>query len=304
MNPPSKILRSIKNFRHSPLVRIPGRAILQFFNLHKPTIERNKILGAASIMLGEKISLDFSYRYGVSLFHNEYNSLIARGPSFESEVQECLCCLLFLDRLRGNTSRFGDIGANIGLHTLFLKDKFPDLEIVAFDPSPFSWKYLDLTLRYNQIEGVFLNKIALGDSEGTVDLYTWGESSAGDSLRNTERQADVPFKLVPVRMTSLDALPETGSLTVIKIDCEGAEINILKGMENVLERDKPLIITEFNIMNQRAFGLTSDDVYSFVEEIGYSIYTVWFSKLTRSEFYAIHRKDEENYVLLPVGFSV
>jgi FkbM family methyltransferase len=298
------IFQSIKNIGYSPVVRIPARAVLKCLNLHKPTIERNHTLAEAFTMLGEKISLDFSKRYGVNLFHNENNSLIARGLSFEPEVQECLCCLLFLDRMRGNASRFGDIGANIGLHTLFLKDKFPDLEIVAFDPSPFSWKYLDLTLRYNQIQGVTLNKIALGDCEGTVNLYTWGESSAGDSLRNTERQTDLPFELVPVRMTSLDAFPESGSLTVIKMDCEGAEINILKGMGNVLERDKPLIITEFNNTNQRAFGLTSDDVYSFVQEIGYSIYTLWFTKLERDEFSALHQKNEENYVLLPVGFSV
>lgn len=254
-------------------------------------------------MLGENISLDYSKRHGTTIFHNHDNSLIARGDSFEPEVQECLCCLLFLDQLRGNVPRFGDIGANIGLHTFFLKDKFPDLNIVAFDPSPFSWKYMELTLRYNHIQGVTLNRLALGDKEDTVDFYTWGESSAGDSLRNTERQPDVPFDIIPVRMTKLDDLTEAGVLTVIKMDCEGAEINAIKGMQKSIAKNKPLIVTEFNHDNQRAFGLDRHSVYSVIEEIEYSIYSICFRKLNREEFVSMHLH-EENFVLIPNDYGL
>jgi FkbM family methyltransferase len=289
----------MKNLRHRPVIVKSGRAILQSLGLHKPTSGKNQVLREAAVMLSEDISLDYSPRYGLKLFHDRNNPLIARGPLFEQDLQNCLCFLLFLDRLRGNEPRLGDIGANIGLHSFFLKELYPDLEIEAFDPSPLSWKYMQLTMQYNKVGGITLHKIALSDEQGTIDLYSWGNTSSADSLRDTKRVVGVPLRMIPVPMTTLDALSDVGTLTVIKMDCEGAELNILRGMRNRIKGDKPLIIAEFNFVNQKAFGVTGLDTYRLLEELEYSPYTLQLQELSREAFMKLYSSGEENYVILP-----
>lgn len=248
---------------------------------------------------GNKLPLDVTKRSGFNVFHNPGNTLITRGPEFELEVQFTIQALFFLDRQRGNTPVFADIGSNIGLHTLAVKEKFPAVEVIAFDPSPFSWNYLNITIRENNIKGIQLEPIALGSENGTVDFYTWGESSSGDSLRDTGRQPTKRYSIIQVPVKRFDDLPNARHVTVIKMDCEGAEVSILQGMTQTIKKNRPLIVTEFYEENQKAFGISGSDVYDLAASFSYSIHTLWFQKLNRSEFLELHRSGEENFVLLP-----
>jgi FkbM family methyltransferase len=282
-----------------PLVRRLGRFALRSLRISPHSKEKKRRVTLAKLPVPEKIPLEASFISGFLVFHDPNNPLIARGDVFESEVRSAIYTLLFLDRQRGNNPRFADIGANIGLHSLAVKEKFPETEIVAFDPSPFSWKYLKLTLEHNKIEGIKLMPIALGNSEGSADFYTWGQSSSGDSLRNTGRQPNTPFSIIKVPIKRFDDVFESEGVTVIKMDCEGAEVSIMQGMSASIKRNRPLIVTEFYAENQRAFGITGADVYKLVTDLSYSVYTLWFELLDERVFLTLHQKGEENFILLP-----
>ena len=288
-----------ETFKKSPFLRKAAKRLLGMFGITYVPLQKRRILDSAREKCRENLPLDVSIRYGYKIFHNPGNSLINRGPAFESEVQSVIQTLLFLDRQRGNSPTFADIGANIGLHSLAVKENFPKTPIIAFDPSPFSWKYFEITIRENGIKGIELIPFALGSEEGTVDFYTWGENSSGDSLHDTGRQPETPYSIIKVPLKKFDDIPEARNVTVIKMDCEGAEISILQGMVETISRNRPLIVTEFYEENQRAFGISGDNVYDLVSSFDYSMFTLWFEKLSRDAFLDLHKNGEENFLLLP-----
>ena len=58
-------------------------------------------------------------------------------------------------------------------------------------------------------------------------------------------------------------------IDLVKIDVEGAEMNVLKGMNGLLQNFKPDIIIEVDEEHLKRFGNTATDLFSFLENIGY-----------------------------------
>lgn len=267
--------------------------------------EKRKVLEEASKMFPYDISLDVTKRNGIYVFHDKGNSLVQRGTSYEPIVQHALMAFLFLDKLRGKSTVFADMGANIGLHTFFLKGKYKDLDIIAFDPSPASWKYMELSIKYNNLSSIRLEKIALSDKNETLDFYNWGEESSADSLKDTNRVPNVKPNIIQVPAIKLDDIENLPPITVIKIDCEGAELLILKGAKETLAKNRPLILLEFHPINKAAFNVSTEDIFNFLNEINYSLYSLHFEPLDSCRFDELQEKCEENYIILPndVPFS-
>lgn len=238
-----------------------------------------------------------SIRYGYKVYHNKDHSLILRGDNFENEVQKVLSILVLLSNKIFAKTVFADVGANIGLHTFFLKNIYRDLEIIAFDPSPAA-NYMELTIKDNNISNVRLEKIALNDRTGMVDFFNWGEESTADSLRDTKRVAGVP-NVIKVAAMKLDDIGDLPPITVMKIDCEGGELSILKGAAATIAKNRPLIVSEFYKIHSDAFGITSAEIFEYVESIGYSMFSLDFMRLDKAAFEASQDNFGENYILLP-----
>jgi FkbM family methyltransferase len=261
--------------------------------------EKKRVLEEASNIFTHDISLDVTKRNGVYIFHDKGNSLIRRGTSYEPEVQHTLMVLFFLDKLRGKSTVFADIGANIGLHTFFVKSKYKNLNIIAFDPSPASWKYMELSIKYNNLSNVRLEKIALSETNGLLDFYNWGNESSADSLQDTKRVLNVKPNIIKVPVKRLDDIKNIPPITVIKMDCEGAELSILKGAKESLSINRPLILLEFHPINKAAFNVTTEDIFCFIRETNYSLYSINFELLNFSMFDELQKRCEENYLMLP-----
>lgn len=266
------------------------------------TWEKDKkiILREALLVYNHPYTIDLSKRYGFYIFHNKKNTLIARGPIYEREVQNALLSLMAIDRLRNKKHVYFDIGANIGLHVLFMKREFPDIDIVAFDPSPLSWIYLELTLKYNNINNTILEKYALSDKNSFTEFYNFGEESSADSLKNTNRCPGVKPNIIQVQTRRMDDI-DFGPLvpSVIKMDCEGSELSILTGAIKTIKSTKPLIMLEFHPVNKKAFGVTDVDIFSMIESLDYHIFNLNFDMLDLKKFISAQDIFEENYILLP-----
>lgn len=55
-----------------------------------------------------------------------------------------------------------DVGANIGLFTVYLKKKYPDCKLLAFEPAPDTFKILTKNVALHKLEGVEILQLALG----------------------------------------------------------------------------------------------------------------------------------------------
>jgi FkbM family methyltransferase len=136
-----------------------------------------------------------------------------------------------------------DCGANIGLATLWFKNRYPRARVLAFEPNPEAADVLDDALQRNDIDGVEVHRVALGLAEGLSPLYApvGHRASASASLDAHHDLSSVEVAVVEVRRLS-SFLPERVDL--LKIDVEGSEDAVLTELDaaGVLNRCIAVIV--------------------------------------------------------------
>lgn len=143
-----------------------------------------------------------------------------------------------------------DIGANVGLYTeKFARQVGPSGHVVAFEPSPGSVQAL--RARFGATRGVTICAVALAEQPGVATFYTNG-SGDGTTDSLVERGANAIPHQVEVRRGEefLQSFPPQ----VIKIDVEGFELEVLRGLGEVLSSPglrSVMIEVHFGILSDR-----------------------------------------------------
>ena len=146
---------------------------------------------------------------------------------------------------------FLDCGANWGDSALILNAYTPN-KIIAFEPVDDTYDVLEKVVKNNNLTGTVIPlKKGIGDCECVVEFYK-NKSDACDpgicvSRDRNENIQDYPksrFELQKVEVVTIDQVVAERELGVglIKMDIEGAEMGALKGAEETIRRDKPLLI--------------------------------------------------------------
>lgn len=173
---------------------------------------------------------------------------------------------------------FVDVGANIGLMSIFVASRFPEAVIHAFEAHPETMDILKQNLSINQLSWVYPNAFALGNEEGEFMIYTdHGKNRGGASLISPDVLTE-GFE-IPVRR--LDNL-NLNKIEMIKLDVEGYELEVLKGAEQTIRRDHPVLIVEVSAgrVNKRSL---SHEIFDFIQGVGsYKIYKLKGGKERRS----------------------
>jgi FkbM family methyltransferase len=182
--------------------------------------------------------------------------------------------LKFLRSVCKPGSTFIDIGANIGWFTLAAaQNAGPTGAVYAFEPAPAIFRRLSQNVALNQNAScgsiTLINK-AVADCEGEVPFY---ESTDGNSGLSSMRDIGSPSnERVMVPVTVLDAmLGSLPSVTLIKMDIEGAEMKALRGMRALIERDHPVLVIELTDEFLREMGSSAKDLCELVEAWGYVV---------------------------------
>jgi FkbM family methyltransferase len=114
---------------------------------------------------------------------------------------------------------------------------------------------------------------ALGAHEGEVRFFASRTShGAFDSLRDTGRGREVRAVMVP--QIKLDTLWENfgrPDVSVVKIDTEGAEVEVLRGATACLRATRPCILLEWNATNLLPFGVQPGFLLEFAAELNYDL---------------------------------
>lgn len=128
-----------------------------------------------------------------------------------------------------------DIGANIGLYSIVLAQLTgSDGRVVAFEPEPRAQRQLLDNLALNQQQGVRVEAIALSSAAGRARLFT--AAHGVDGTHSLVANA-CGGEAVEVELASGDAFRTQHHLAVpaiLKIDVEGAELDVLRGLEQTL----------------------------------------------------------------------
>jgi FkbM family methyltransferase len=188
--------------------------------------------------------------------------------------------LHFLSLLPDN-STFIDIGANIGVMTVYLARKHPGSQVFSFEPVPDNLNTLYRLIRFFRLTNVIVIESALGNYEGTAEVILpehkhvkFHGLSHIKGIEGTEGDSGVKYK---VPMHRLDEMPEFQSLskplTGIKIDVENYEHEVLLGAVNLLTKYKPVIYAELWENQNRI------DCMKLLTDLGYSIFVLYKGEL-------------------------
>jgi len=132
---------------------------------------------------------------------------------------------------------FIDVGANVGLWTIFMAKK--GFEVHAFEPSP--KPILLLRKKAKKYSNIHVYKYALGE-KNYVTEFNLHTASGHDSLLKSEEDFIGQIK-INVRTIDSFSLQDIG---LIKIDTEGYEVPVLLGAKQSILRNKPRLIIEIH----------------------------------------------------------
>jgi len=156
-----------------------------------------------------------------------------------------------------------DIGACKGTWTKPMMNIYPSAKYYLFEA--IGYKELDTFQKYNN---VFIYKnILLNDKEVEVDWYQ--KKNTGDSIFKELTHIFKDIKPIKRKTTTLDTIIDKDNILkndnniFIKIDCQGAEIPILKGSTTILDK------TDFIVLEMPLFGKYNQGIPNFLEHIQY-----------------------------------
>lgn len=138
-----------------------------------------------------------------------------------------------------------DVGAHIGMATIYFKTLYPKAKILAFEPNPSTAKLLRLNVEANNLKGVTVIEAAVWKEEGEVALYvdttsaspwTWGDSLV-ENLWGS-KIPPTPIKVKSVRLSSYLDQP----VDLLKLDIEGVEEDVVRECLGKLSVVKNLIL--------------------------------------------------------------
>jgi FkbM family methyltransferase len=181
----------------------------------------------------------------------------------------------FVDALAGSETVW-DVGACVGHYACFAAVYATTGQVVAFEPEPTNRDRLARNLRMNAAAASFRVEAAALTDHDSAERLDRGRIEAGNGRHrlvptdDNGRAAD--RESIPVQGRRGDSLVAAGvpAPNVLKLDVEGAELEVLRGLGDVLDGVRT-IVTELHADDARHYGTTPDEVEAFLLAHGFGV---------------------------------
>lgn len=171
---------------------------------------------------------------------------------------------------------FVDVGAHIGFYTFLTSKLMKSVNIFSFEMDKINFSLLKKNLKLNKSKNVLIYNLAISDSSGIVSYTRNSEqpdptlTSAGIDLeRDSVKTISIKAVTLDDFFKNIDTKPD-----VVKIDVEGAEMQVLSGMEKLIEHNNPKMFVEVHPERLLKFRSSVNEVISFLLERGYNIFEI------------------------------
>ncbi len=165
-----------------------------------------------------------------------------------------------------------DLGAQTGSFSL-LANYFPHSQWYAFEPIKEATDELKKNLELNTIKNVTVFEQAVADYTGLItlhmpDMNQWGLATIGPNVERFTLKEKRIVKCIDLDSFIKDyRIPK---VDFIKIDTEGAEFKILCGAQQLIARDHPIILMEYNETNMKQCNTNPVEIDNFLQKMGYT----------------------------------
>lgn len=176
-----------------------------------------------------------------------------------------------------------DIGVNIGLYLLKLKSFDLEREYIGFEPNPACNFYTQELISVNGFRNTRMFPFALSDQKELREFFTLRKGDKMGSLHEnarTEKKGKIATNLLTCLGDEFFELLAPDAICVMKIDVEGAELEVLTGLQSTIKKYMPYIYcevwslpsesdTDYQDKKNRA-----ESILKLMTGIGYSIFGV------------------------------
>lgn len=169
-----------------------------------------------------------------------------------------------------------DVGANIGFFSVWFGKNLDTGKVIAVEPTPSALVLLVKNLVRNEVQNkVVVYNGALSDREGYVDVTVIPGKEEYSTIGSMCHPStlDQRVERIKVRSATVDHIADEYSLDVgfIKLDVEGMEHTVLKGANHVLEKHRPVVVSELSNPLLTRNGASSIEVVNLIKSYGYRV---------------------------------
>lgn len=183
------------------------------------------------------------------------------------------------------TETVWDIGACVGTYTCFVASTLTTGRVVGFEPHSMNRSRLRMNLAHNApAEHFQVSPIALSDENGTATLSSeFVEAGGGHHYLTDKTGPQVETK----RGDTLATEDPFSVPDVVKIDVQGAELAVLRGLDGILDGIRSIYL-EVHREKCGRYGVTAEEVETFLRDAGYSLTSLGEPTDRRSGVYFIN----------------
>jgi FkbM family methyltransferase len=190
-----------------------------------------------------------------------------------------------------------DVGANEGAVLREILRLAPQGSHIAFEPIP------DLYRRLAEgFPTVDVRQAALSDTAGTTEFtHVLGAEAYSGMKQRSDLPADADVERISVRVDRLeDALPPGYVPALVKIDVEGAELQVLRGAAVMLEAHRPFVLFEHGSGGADLYGTSPNEVFDLLSGVGLNIFDLdGIGPYSRERFEATFSEPVWNFLAVP-----
>lgn len=198
------------------------------------------------------------------------SDIIANDKDFYESTYLKQFYLYLKKNLVGEPGTFIDVGCNIGNHSLYLNTMMNFRNMVLIDISEKNCILASL----NNPEAVVINSAA-SDVNGSSEVYLYDDNSGVGTVKSlweNDPEWGKKVRIEEVLFMTLDSL-NLQKVEAVKIDAEGSEFRVLKGMTKILTKHKPILWVEMHgdEILKRSFEYLQKDIIDFLSTFGYKL---------------------------------
>jgi len=191
-----------------------------------------------------------------------------------------------------------DVGANIGYFSLlFSRCVGSSGHVFSYEPVPRLASILRSNAKLNGFDQITFSNLALSDHEGRALFHIGPEDNSGLSSLRQPRGSTATLDVELARFDKI--FSDAKDIALVKIDVEGAELAVLRGMEGYLRNRRPYLLVEVTDKFLKEMGDDEQGLLAFMLGFGYFCYMVGDARIDLLQTQQEHLPHQWNALFSP-----